>query len=114
MFTIFRYLKKDLREIKSNCAYFALDAAGTVICYPRNISSLHLTVAADVNFTDQHGQTIMHEIAREWHTDVANFLLHHHADIDLPDHFGRTPLFVAVAADYVKMVQWLLDHGGMV
>ena len=30
---------------------------------------------ADINITDQHGQSIFHEVARSWNVDVANFLL---------------------------------------
>lgn len=30
---------------------------------------------ADMNVSDQHGQTMFHEVARSWNTDVAKFLL---------------------------------------
>jgi ankyrin repeat protein len=30
---------------------------------------------ASVKSSDKHGQTIFHEVARSWHTDVAQFLL---------------------------------------
>lgn len=30
---------------------------------------------ADINIADQHGQSIFHEVARSWNTDVAKFLL---------------------------------------
>ena len=30
---------------------------------------------ADINTADQHGQSIFHEVARSWNTDVAKFLL---------------------------------------
>ena len=30
---------------------------------------------ASVTSSDKHGQTIFHEVARSWHTDVAQFLL---------------------------------------
>ena len=30
---------------------------------------------ADINITDQHGQSIFHEVARSWNADVAKFLL---------------------------------------
>ena len=54
----------------------------------------------------------MHTVAREWKTDVAAFFLHYGANIDQEDNYGRTPLFVAVAMNYVDMIDWLLDHGG--
>ena len=55
----------------------------------------------------------MHVVVREWCTDLALFLLHYGAEIDVPDKFGRTPLFVAAAVNYKEMVRWLLDYGGM-
>ena len=30
---------------------------------------------ADINVADEHGQTMFHEVARSWNTDVAHFLL---------------------------------------
>ena len=30
---------------------------------------------ASINTTDKHGQTVFHEVARSWHTDVAKFLI---------------------------------------
>lgn len=67
---------------------------------------------ADVNVTDKHGQTIFHEVARAWHTDVAKFLLEQNADINKADKFGRTPLHVASAVNYPEMVQFLCENGG--
>ena len=37
---------------------------------------------ADINFSDKHGQTILHEVARGWHPDVARFAIEHGADIN--------------------------------
>ena len=47
-----------------------------------------------------------------WHTDVARFLLEHGADINHPDHLGRTPLHVAAAVDYPEMCDLLIERGG--
>ena len=66
----------------------------------------------DINFSDKHGQTILHEISRAWHPDIAHFALEHGADIDKPDCYGRTPLHLAAAVDYVEMVEFLIDNGG--
>ena len=30
---------------------------------------------ADINATDKYGQTVFHEVARSWHSDVAEFLI---------------------------------------
>ncbi len=32
---------------------------------------------ASINTADKHGQTVFHEVARSWHTDVAKFLIDH-------------------------------------
>ena len=54
----------------------------------------------------------MHSVARDWHVDVARFLFHHGAYIDVPDNYGRTPLFVAVAGNHTEMIVWLIENGG--
>ena len=66
---------------------------------------------ADINFTDKHGQTILHEIARAWHSDVAKFLLTHGADINKGDKFGRTPLHLAASVGYTDMIIFLAENG---
>lgn len=66
---------------------------------------------ADVNAKDEYGQTLMHEVAREWSTDFAKFLKIKGIDIDVADKWGRTPLFVATAHNYVDMVEWLVLNG---
>ena len=67
---------------------------------------------ADINFPDRHGQTILHEMSRGWHPDVAKFAIEHGADINKCDSYGRTPLHLAAAVDYDDMVQFLVDSGG--
>ena len=67
---------------------------------------------ADINFSDKHGQTILHEISRGWHPDVAKFAIENGADINKCDTFGRTALHLAAAVDYDDMVQFLVDNGG--
>ena len=69
---------------------------------------------ADINFADRHGQTIMHEVARIWHTDVAKFVLENGGDADKADIYGRTPLHVAAAVDYPEMVEFLVENKGKV
>ena len=67
---------------------------------------------ASVNSTDKHGQTVFHEVARNWHPDVAYFLLQKGANINKPDKWGRTPLHSASAVDHAEMVEFLLRNGG--
>lgn len=69
---------------------------------------------ADINTTDIYGQTIMHEIARDWHIDVAKFFVENGGNINLPDYYGRTPLHVAAASEYPEMCSFLLDNGAHV
>ena len=68
---------------------------------------------ADINFPDKHGQTVLHEIARGWHPDVAKFALQHGADVNKADGHGRTPLHLAAAVDYDDMLEFLVYNGGM-
>ncbi|KAL5020931.1 hypothetical protein ScPMuIL_000086 [Solemya velum] len=66
---------------------------------------------ANVNCADKYGQTLLHEVARAWHIDVAKFLIFYGAEVNNPDSFGRTPLHVAAAADYAEMVNFLIKNG---
>ncbi|XP_067678848.1 uncharacterized protein [Haliotis asinina] len=70
-----------------------------------------LRSGADINCCDKYGQTILHEVARHWHCDVARFLLEHGANINQKDKYGRSPLHVAAAVDYPMMVILLIDRG---
>ena len=54
----------------------------------------------------------MHEVAREWNLDLAEYLKLRGAHIDHPDKWGRTPLFVAVASNHVEMTRWLVENKG--
>ena len=67
---------------------------------------------ADINFSDKHGQTVMHEISRGWHCDVAKFAIQNGADVNKVDHHGRSPLHLAAAVDYDDMVEFLVQNGG--
>ena len=67
---------------------------------------------ADVNATDRAGQTILHEVSKAWHVDVAKFLLDKKAEINKGDRFGRTPLHLSAAVGYVEMVEFLITNGG--
>ncbi|XP_068094119.1 transient receptor potential channel pyrexia-like isoform X4 [Hyperolius riggenbachi] len=70
-----------------------------------------LAEGCDVNEMDRHGQTVMHEVAKGWHIDVAHFLMERQADVNKADSYGITPLHVAAAVDYPDMVSCLLKRG---
>ncbi|XP_057317372.1 uncharacterized protein LOC130662503 isoform X2 [Hydractinia symbiolongicarpus] len=70
-----------------------------------------LNTGVDINTVDKYGQSVLHEVARTWHTDVARFLLAHGSNVNHPDDYGRTPLHVACAVDYPEMVELLLLNG---
>lgn len=65
---------------------------------------------ANVNVTDKHGQTVLHEIARNWNTDVAKYFIAKGADINIGDKWGRTPLHLSSAVNHVEMVEFLLNN----
>ena len=66
---------------------------------------------ANVNAIDIYGQTILHEAAREWSTDVAKFLVMLGGNVHATDYFGRAPLHFAAANDYTEMISYLLSQG---
>ncbi|MEE6463151.1 hypothetical protein FKM82_005801, partial [Ascaphus truei] len=81
-----------------------------------NLNTIDKLVAegSDVNEVDKYGQTAMHEVAKSWHTEVAQFLIERQADVNKPDSFGVTPLHVAAAVDYPEMVTLLLKNGASI
>ncbi|XP_076463277.1 uncharacterized protein LOC143295453 isoform X2 [Babylonia areolata] len=66
---------------------------------------------ANINIRDKTGQSLLHEVARAWHVDVARWLLEHGIDINQADDFGRTALHVAAAVDCVEIINLLIDMG---
>nr|XP_039272918.1 transient receptor potential channel pyrexia-like isoform X2 [Styela clava] len=66
---------------------------------------------AEANCCDRYGQTLLHEVARLWHVDVAEFLIAKGADINRSDRYGRTPIHVAAATDYPEMIEFFEKSG---
>ena len=72
-----------------------------------------MIVGADINIGDKYGQTILHAISRDWHKDIARFVISCGGNINVVDDFGRTPLHVAAAVNYPEMIEFLVKSGGM-
>ena len=68
---------------------------------------------ANYDFPDLYGQTALHAAVRDWHPDVAKYLLDNGASAGVCDKFGRTPMHLAAAVDYPEMIELLYKHGGM-
>ncbi|XP_043573060.1 ankyrin-3 [Chiloscyllium plagiosum] len=69
-----------------------------------------LQQGANINFKDVNGCTVLHEVARNWHVDIAIFLVEQGADVNQTDVFGRTALHVAAAANNVEMIKFLIQE----
>ncbi|XP_070533230.1 ankyrin repeat domain-containing protein 29-like [Ptychodera flava] len=65
---------------------------------------------ADINVQDEEGRTPLHMVAKDWHPDVAKFMLDNGANVDKSDNGGLTPLHTAIAEDYKEMVELLFSH----
>ncbi|EGZ22543.1 hypothetical protein PHYSODRAFT_497418, partial [Phytophthora sojae] len=55
--------------------------------------------------------TALYIACEHGHAEVAELLVTHGADIELPDERGWTPLMAAAWKDHVDVVQLLLQHG---
>ena len=113
-----RYIPKDQRcknaaGSRALIIYFAKMAknkkGGKQTVDYRFLESLFLG-GAKIDVCDKHGQTILHEVARNWNIDVAKFFIEHHADVNKSDHWGRTPLHLAAAVNHYKMVKYLFER----
>ncbi|XP_038666132.1 transient receptor potential cation channel subfamily A member 1-like isoform X2 [Scyliorhinus canicula] len=69
-----------------------------------------LQQGAKIDSTDKYGQTLLHEVARNWHVDTATFLIEKGAQVNQADYYGRTALHVAAALNYIGMIELLLKN----
>lgn len=106
--------KRSVASNKGLILYFAKLAVSSNENEDIDLGFVHSLVksGADVNAADRSGQTVLHEVARAWHTDVAKFLIDKGARINKGDKFGRTPLHLSAAVGYVEMVEFLVANGG--
>lgn len=68
----------------------------------------------NINCRDEHGQTILHAIVRDWHTDVVLFAIRNNADVNAQDNLGRSPLHLAAALNGAETTRLLLLNGAKV
>jgi len=77
-----------------------------------NVVNALLAAKADVNATDKHGKTPLHEAALfQWdHRELAQALLEKKAEVNTKDRAGRTPLDYAAIHGNIEVVTALLDN----
>ncbi|XP_061410050.1 transient receptor potential cation channel subfamily A member 1-like [Lethenteron reissneri] len=75
---------------------------------------LLLRRGADINYSDRHGQTALHEAAGMCSVDVVQFLVERGAHVNRGDHHGCRPLHVAAAEDQADIVNFLMDAAALV
>jgi hypothetical protein len=67
---------------------------------------------ADLNLTEQYGQTALHLAAKNNHWPVVSYLLQTGAvNIDAESSAGKTALYIAAEDGHAKLVQLLLEKG---
>lgn len=73
----------------------------------------HENYTNELNSKDKHGSTPLHSIISDDNLfDVAKHLLDEEGiDIDVEDDEGRTPLYISVSNNNIKMIRTLLKHG---
>lgn len=104
--------RKKKKQILTYFALLSKTQNGNVRIDMKKLESF-ISNGADVNATDKFGQFIMHEISRNWHPDVAKYLLNKGADIDHGDKYGRTPLHIAAAVGHTEMIEFLIQNKGL-
>jgi len=113
--TIIEYLSNitDLRIRRNVDGNTALHLAATKQCGPGNIMPILLRspYAADaVNIRSSHrGTTVLHDVIIHGQNSDTVQSIAEMANVNLPDHNGKTPLHYAVAASNPSNVRILLD-----
>ncbi|KAI8914167.1 ankyrin repeat-containing domain protein [Gorgonomyces haynaldii] len=74
---------------------------------------LFLEHGADPNHENQHGQTALHENARQGDPEVCVLLLKHGAKVNHQDKDGNTPLHFAMRDGRLKVCRLLLQSGAV-
>jgi ankyrin repeat protein len=83
-----------------------------------SVTELLLALGADPNVASHHpygGFTPLHIAVRKCgSTRLVQTLLERHADANIPDAFGKTPLHYAVASRDATVVELLVRHGAAI
>ena len=66
----------------------------------------------DVNIADYDKRTAWHLAASQGHVEVVEFLINHHADVNVCDRMGFSPLVDALRHEQLAVQKVLRAHGG--
>merc|ERR1711962_942310 len=72
-----------------------------------------LTAKACPNKLDGDGETAVHAAVRGNNLHILEMLLQFNADANIPSHFGKFPLHLAVERNLVALVRLMTEHGGV-
>merc|ERR1711963_30651 len=75
-----------------------------------DVAKLLLENSADVDSTDNYGETALHDAALWNSVDVAKLLLENSANVDSANNEGATPLHVAARKNSVGVAEILIAH----
>ena len=85
----------------------------TMLLEMENIEAVkqHLAADADVNWTDEIGQTLLHYVAIRGHNEIAELLIAKGADVSAKSDDGRTPLHIVAISGHKEIGELLITNG---
>lgn len=71
-----------------------------------------VSCGADLHEIDTNNKTLLHAVAETGNsdTDMAEYLIDHHLDINAEDNYGDTPLNTAIKSGSPAMIVFLINH----
>jgi hypothetical protein len=103
--------RKIKPQLKDTCGQTILHLAARSSIDPTDLSLL-LNTGVDCDAQDNFGCTPLHEACRSAHLQIVLLLLQHHANANIRDKEGRTPLDLAVNASRGEEIELLRRFGG--